>query len=147
MRVKWLIWLDVVVSAPLTLVGAIYIFLLLWDVWKVSVCPQAGRGRLVPHTAGWRVGHRAKGHMGISYTGGAASLKLFRHCSKAWMVSIELGTKGAASILEISVENARVWESHKGCEVGTKGLQETCDVLEQQLETREDVWGAQRDSA
>lgn len=71
--------------------------------WKVSVCPQGGRGRLVPCSASWRIGHRAKGHMGISYTGGAASLRLLRHCSKAWMVSIELETKGMASILEISL--------------------------------------------
>lgn len=101
----------------------------------------------MPCTDGWRVGHGAKGHMGISHTGGAASLRLLRHCSKAWMVSIELGTKGTASILEISVESSRVWESHKGWEMRTKGLQETCDVLEQQLETREDVWGTQRVSA
>lgn len=109
----------------------------------MSVCPQAGRGRLVPCPASWRVGHRAKGHMGISYTGGAASLRLLRHHSKAWMVSFELGTKGMASILEISVESSEVWqqhrESHKGWEVRTKGLQESCDVLEQQLETREDT--------
>lgn len=80
-------------------------------------------------TAGWRVGRRAKGHMGISYTGGAASLRLLRHCNKAWMVSTELRTKGMASVLEISVESSRVWEhhreSHKGWEMRTKGLQET----------------------
>lgn len=67
------------------------------------------------------------------------------------MVSTELGTKDMASILEISVESSRVWEchkeSHKGWEMRTKGSQETCDDLEQQLETSEDVEGTQRDSA
>lgn len=88
-------------------------------------------------------GHRARGHVGVSYTGGAASLRLHRHCSKAWMVSSELGTKGMASVLEISVESSRVWEqhreSHKGWGMRKKALQETSDVLEQQPESREDV--------
>lgn len=100
----------------------------------------------MPCTAGWKVGHRPKGHMGMSCTGGAASPRLLRHCSKAWMVSTELRTKGMACILEISVESSPVCEqhreSHKGWEIRTKSLQETYDVLELQLETREDVWGA-----
>lgn len=63
----------------------------------------------MPGSAGWRVGHRAIGHLGIpcwvSYIDGAAPLQLLRQRSKAWMVSTELRTEGMASILEISLRS------------------------------------------
>jgi len=47
----------------------------------------------VPGSAGWRVGDRALGHLGMSCwvncRDGAASLWLLRQCSTAQMVSIE----------------------------------------------------------
>lgn len=63
----------------------------------------------MPSLAGWRVGDRATGHLGIScwvsYIDGAASLRLLRQRSKARMASVELGTKGMASILETSLRS------------------------------------------
>ena len=74
----------------------------------MSICLQDGRGRLGARLS-WLEDRRQVGHLGIScwvsYIDGVASLRLLRQHSKARMVSIELGTKDMASILESSLRS------------------------------------------